>query len=366
MEETGYVMRTEFQHAPLDYIMFFYSIFFNSSVTNGRLEEKLSNLESDNQVLRQQALTILATAKALYARPKTPTLQRTPENGNVLNGEAKKQLARESRENQDLLIKCISQDLRFCGGRPIAACLIYKSLFQWRSFEVERTSVFDRIIQTIGAAIEYLKVQDNNDVLSFWLCNSSTLLLLLQCTLKASGTASLTPQRRRSTSTSFFGRMSQVLRASPQSIGFTFLNGQVLGGLDDLRQVEAKYLALYLFIIQAPRTSRASLVKGRSQANVVAQQALIAHWQSIVKSLNYYLKIMKANHVSPFLLRKVLTQIHSSMFSYSIGNLLLRRKCCSFSNEEFVKSGLAELENWCHEATEEYAGSTWDELRHIK
>ncbi|CBI18400.3 unnamed protein product, partial [Vitis vinifera] len=147
----------------------------------------------------------------------------------------------QHQENQDLLIKCISQDLRFCGGRSIAACLIYKSLFQWRSFEVERTSVFDRIIQTIGAAIE---VQDNNDVLSFWLCNSSTLLLLLQCTLKASGTASLTPQRRRSTSTSFFGRMSQVLRASPQSIGFTFLNGQVLGGLDDLRQVEAKYLAL--------------------------------------------------------------------------------------------------------------------------
>ena len=39
-------------------------------------------------------------------------------------------------------------------------------------------------------------------------------------------------------------------------------------------------------------------MKGRSQANAVAQQVLIAHWQSIVKSLNYYLKIMKANHVS--------------------------------------------------------------------
>lgn len=50
--------------------------------------------------------------------------------------------------------------------------------------------------------------------------------------------------------------------------------------------------------IQAPRTSRASLVKGRSQANAGAQQALIAHWQSIVKSLNNYLKIMKANYVS--------------------------------------------------------------------
>lgn len=49
---------------------------------------------------------------------------------------------------------------------------------------------------------------------------------------------------------------------------------------------------------QTPRTSRASLVKGRSQANPVAQQALVAHWQSIVKSLNNYLKIMRANYVS--------------------------------------------------------------------
>lgn len=50
--------------------------------------------------------------------------------------------------------------------------------------------------------------------------------------------------------------------------------------------------------VQASRTSKASLVKGRSQANAVAQQALIAHWQSIVKSLNSYLMIMKANYVS--------------------------------------------------------------------
>lgn len=54
----------------------------------------------------------------------------------------------------------------------------------------------------------------------------------------------------------------------------------------------------YIYTMQAPRTSRASLVKGRSQANAVAQQALIAHWQSIVKSLNSYLKTMKANYVS--------------------------------------------------------------------
>ena len=39
-------------------------------------------------------------------------------------------------------------------------------------------------------------------------------------------------------------------------------------------------------------------MKGRAQANAAAQQALIAHWQSIVKCIDNYLKIMRANHVS--------------------------------------------------------------------
>lgn len=377
-----------------------------------RLEEKLSNLESENQVLRQQALTMSPTGKALSARPKTTIIQRTPENGNV-NGEGRrapdsvlalpnprepeseekpqKSLNEKQQENQDLLIKCISQDLGFSGGRPIAACLIYKCLRHWRSFEVERTSVFDRIIQTVATAIE---VHDNNDVLSYWLSNSSTLLLLLQRTLKASGAASLTPQRRRSTSASLFGRMSQGLRASPQSPGFAFLNSRMLGGLDELRQVEAKYPALLFkqqltaflekiygmirdnlkkeispllgLCIQAPRTSRASLVKGRAQANAVAQQALIAHWQSIVKILNNYLKTMRANFVPPFLVRKVFSQIFSFVNVQLFNSLLLRRECCSFSNGEYVKSGLAELEHWCRDATEEYVGWAWDELKHIR
>ncbi|XP_060674643.1 myosin-17 isoform X2 [Ziziphus jujuba] len=379
-----------------------------------RLEEKLSNSESENQVLRQQALTMSPTGKTLSARPKTVMIQRTPENGNVHNGEVKvssdmtlaishaanarepeseekpqKSLNEKQQENQDLLIKCISQNLGFSGGRPVAACVIYKCLLHWRSFEVERTSIFDRVIQTIASAIE-----DNNDFLAYWLSNTSTLLLLLQHTLKASGAASLTPQRRRTTSASLFGRMSQGLRASPQSAGISFLNGRTLGRLDDLRQVEAKYPALLFkqqltaflekiygmirdnlkkeispllgLCIQAPRTSRASLVKGRSQANAIAQQALIAHWQSIVKNLNNYLQMMKANHVPPYLVRKVFTQIFSFINVQLFNSLLLRRECCSFSNGEYVKAGLAELEQWCYAATEEYAGSAWDELKHIR
>ncbi|KAG4197582.1 hypothetical protein ERO13_A05G032500v2 [Gossypium hirsutum] len=378
-----------------------------------RLEEKLANSESEIQVLRQQSLAMSPTGKSLTARQRAMILPRTPENGNVLNGETKvpsdttlalsnvrepeseekpqKYLNEKQQENQDLLIKCISQNLGFSGSKPIAACVVYKCLLHWRSFEVERTTVFDRIIQTIASAIE---VQDNNDVLAYWLSNSSTLLLLLQHTLKASGAASLTPQRRRATSASLFGRMSQGLRASPQSAGLSFLSGRGLGRLDDLRQVEAKYPALLFkqqltaflekiygmirdnlkkeispllgLCIQVPRTSRASLVKGRSQSNAVAQQALIAHWQSIVKSLDHYLKIMKSNHVPPFLVRKVFTQIFSFINVQLFNSLLLRRECCSFSNGEYVKAGLAELEQWCSEATEEYAGSAWDELKHIR
>ncbi|KAK8615226.1 hypothetical protein V6N13_069004 [Hibiscus sabdariffa] len=221
-----------------------------------------------------------------------------------------------------------------------------------------------------------LKVQDNNDFLAYWLSNSSTLLMLLQRTLKASGAASLTPQRRRASSASLFGRMSQGLRGSPQSPGLSFLSGRGISRLDDLQQVEAKYPAL-LFKQQltaflekiygmAPRTSWASMVMGRTQENAVVQKALIAHWQSIVKSLNRYLNIMKANHVPPFLAHKVFTQIFSFINVQLFNSLLLRRECCSFSNAEYVKAGLAELEQWCNEATEEYAGSAWDELKHIR
>lgn len=58
------------------------------------------------------------------------------------------------QENADYLIKCTAQDLGFCQGKPVAAFTIYKCLIHWKSFEAERTSVFDRLIQMIGAAIE--------------------------------------------------------------------------------------------------------------------------------------------------------------------------------------------------------------------
>nr|GFA83070.1 myosin-9-like isoform X3 [Tanacetum cinerariifolium] len=117
----------------------------------------------------------------------------------------------------------------------------------------------------------------------------------------------------------------------------------------------------------APRTSRASLVKGASRSiNNAAQQALIAHWQGIVKGLGDFLNTLKTNHVPPFLVRKIFTQIFSFINVQLFNSLLLRRECCSFSNGEYVKAGLAELRDWCHNATDEYAGTAWEELKHIR
>ncbi|KAH7571866.1 hypothetical protein JRO89_XS04G0157500 [Xanthoceras sorbifolium] len=378
-----------------------------------RLEEKLTNLESENQVLRQQAVS-MAPNKFLSGRSRS-IIQRV-ESGHIpgdtkpldlhsaslnhrdpseIEEKPQKSLNEKQQENQELLIRCIAQHLGFSANRPIAACIIYKCLLQWRSFEVERTSVFDRIIQTIGHAIE---TQDNNDILAYWLSNASTLLLLLQRTLKASGAAGMAPQRRRSSSATLFGRMTQSFRGSPQGVNLSLINGGIGGGVDTLRQVEAKYPALLFkqqltayvekiygmirdnlkkeispllgLCIQAPRTSRASLVKGssRSVANTAAQQALIAHWQGIVKSLGNFLNTLKANHVPPFLVRKVFTQIFSFINVQLFNSLLLRRECCSFSNGEYVKAGLAELEHWCYKATDEVIHQkpkkTLDEISH--
>jgi len=376
-----------------------------------RLEEKLSNLEIEDKVLRQQ--TLVKSPLKAFSESFITRVTQTMENGHhepnevnaikdipsdvpVIKEQPEIEIKppkplHDRHENIDTLIKCVSQDIGFSQGRPVAACIIYKSLFHWRSFEADKTSVFDRIIQMIGSAIEN---QENNDVLAYWLSNTSTLLFFLQRTLKATGAAGITPQRRRSSST-LFGRMTQGFRSSPSSMGLPFGTGGMIAGLDSARQVEAKYPALLFkqqltayvekiygiirdnlkkelsvllgLCIQAPRTPRASVVKvSRSQANASTQQASNNHWQSIVKSLTNLLQTMRGNYVPPILVSRVFTQIFVYINVQLFNSLLLRRECCSFSNGEYVKAGLAELELWCCEAKEEYAGSAWDALKHIR
>lgn len=58
------------------------------------------------------------------------------------------------QENIDALINCVTNNIGFSHGKPVAALTIYRCLLHWKSFEAERTSVFDRLIQMIGSAIE--------------------------------------------------------------------------------------------------------------------------------------------------------------------------------------------------------------------
>lgn len=58
------------------------------------------------------------------------------------------------QENHDALIKCLLEDIRFDKNRPVAACIVYKALIQWRSFEADKTNIFDRIIHAIQSSIE--------------------------------------------------------------------------------------------------------------------------------------------------------------------------------------------------------------------
>lgn len=53
-----------------------------------------------------------------------------------------------------MLLKCIKENLGFKDGKPVAACIIYKCLIQWRAFEAERTAIFDFIIEGINDVLK--------------------------------------------------------------------------------------------------------------------------------------------------------------------------------------------------------------------
>ncbi|KAJ0796763.1 putative Dilute domain-containing protein [Helianthus annuus] len=310
----------------------------------------------------------------------------------LISGISQSFIIRSQQNDQDLLIECIAQPLGFSKGRPTAACIIYKCLSHWRSFEASKTSIFDRIIQTIDHETEVfiqalhfiyrlhnIKKQDDNNVLAYWLSTASTLLVLTQRQLEAKSPASL---------------FKTQLSASVEKI-----YGMIR---DDLKKEISPLLGL---CIQAPRKSRENLLKGPTfaLASAASQDNLIAHWQEIVNKIECFLNMLKSNNVSALLLtciaifgsqtlhtdilfhqcriiQEVLRQeaFKTRLYTYLQGcifisnfinytcSILLRRECCSLSNGEYVKAGLSELEQWCYKATEEYAGSAWDELKHLR
>ncbi|KAM7462300.1 hypothetical protein LguiA_030421 [Lonicera macranthoides] len=317
---------------------------------NQRLEEKLSDMETLEEIRQQQASTSSPAKKMSeqlsstsnkdldngYHEPQSTTPKKKL--GMESEDNMRKSLVEKQRfflvpllsfgseevgirtltsvmsENVDALMKCIMQDLGFSQGIPVAAFTIYKCLIHWKSFEAERTNVFDRLIQIIGSAIED---QGDNNHMAYWLSNSSTLFFLLERSLRGGSTPQKPPPP-----TSLFERMTQ-----------------------------------------AARTSRGNL---RSSTRSSGGVSPVTHWQHIIECLNELLYTLKENCVPTILVQNIFSQIFFYINLQLFNSLLLRRECCTFSNGEYVKAGLAELELWCNQAKPEYAGSSLDELKHLR
>ncbi|KAL5189911.1 Myosin-15 [Glycine soja] len=369
------------------------------------LEEKLSILEDENHVLRQKALSVSPKSnhrgltKSLsekYSSAIAPCTEQKPTfesptptklishitHGGLSDSRRSKLTAEKHQDNYELLSRCIKEDLGFKNGKPLAASIIYKCLHHWHAFESERTAIFDYIVDGIN---DVLKVRDNDIVLPYWLSNTSALLCLLQRNLHPNGFLTTTAQRY-ARSSGLTSRIGNGLRSPLKLIGYD----------DNTSQVEARYPAI-LFkqqltacvekifglirdnlkkelspllgsCIQAPKAKMGRVQGGKSSRSPggLPQQSPVAQWDNIINFLDSLMSRLCANHVPSFFIRKLVTQVFSFINITLFNSLLLRRECCTFSNGEYVKSGLAELEKWIANAKEEYAGTSWHELNYIR
>ncbi|XP_031129702.1 myosin-7-like isoform X1 [Ipomoea triloba] len=337
-----------------------------------RVNERNSDLETESQILRQQALLNSGGSRRMSGHlSSTPELSENgdQEDENVspkeLGTDPDRLLSRSQNERQresvDILIRCVSGHIGFSEGKPIAAFTIYKCLLNWKSFEAEKTNVFDHLIQMIGSSIED---ETNNSHIAYWMSNTSMLMFLLQQTLKATASSPL----QASQPTSFLGRMFRSsFTASSLSIR----------GLDGIRLVEAKYPAL---LFKQQLTAYVEKIYGILRDNMKRNLLPILYscvqapqnensstspWQSMTESLNRLLDILKGNYVFPFFIQNMFVQIFSYM-DVLLFNSLLSKDKCTVKNGEYVKTGLGEIERWCGQATEEYVGSSWDDLKHVR
>ncbi|KAJ4842072.1 hypothetical protein Tsubulata_039966 [Turnera subulata] len=379
------------------------------------LEEKLSHVENENHVLRQKtlgaspkgnrpgfvrafsekysgALTLShSERKSLFESPTPSKLiplshglsesrraKLTAERHQIVHLQGvEDDISSDLQENYEFLSRCIKEDLGFIDGKPLAACIIYRCLVHWHAFESERTAIFDYIIEGVN---EVLKVGEEHSILPYWLSNASALLCLLQRNLRSNGF--LTAANQSSASSALPGRVLHGLKSPFKLIGFE----------DGLSHVEARYPAILFkqqltacvekifglirdnlkkelspllgLCVQAPKAARPAGKSSRSPSGAPVQPP--TQWESITKFLDSLMDRLRENHVPSFFIRKLITQVFSFINISLFNSLLLRRECCSFSNGEYVKSGLAELEKWIVGATEEFAGTSWHELNYIR
>ncbi|KAM7476630.1 hypothetical protein LguiB_023873 [Lonicera macranthoides] len=355
-----------------------------------RLELNLSNLESENQVLRQQALV-------------APTTEDLSEEIELFKSKIRiLESENEILRNQKVVVDQIAiSELVASQPKILDNGHQTKEEEQTTIVELEATKEPGNLVYFLTkqrSLTDRQQSQENVKDLAYWLSTTATLLFLLQSTIKASNTPNVASHRNRASPTTLFGRMAQGFRVSSMGMGTSGGYSGMEGKPNAQSKIEAKYPALLFkqhltacvekiygmirdslkkeispflnLCIQAPRSTRGRSIRGSSKnihSNIIAKQQLSSiHWQSIVNNLDHTLTILSENYVPSIITRKIYSQVFSFINVQLFNSLLLRRECCSFSNGEYVKAGLQELEQWCIKATDQFAGSSWEELQHIR
>ncbi|KAH0932602.1 hypothetical protein HID58_009719 [Brassica napus] len=362
-----------------------------------RLEEKVSDMETEDKILRQQALAHSASRKmssqmSFTGPPKSLDLflfmyllkangERTSCKwhhwllyhqeglGQFLSGDLGLNdnpiyvMFLMMQEYVDVLIKFVSQKVGFSHGKPVAAFTIYKCLIHWKVFEAEKTSIFDRMVPVFGSAIEN---PEDNDHLTYWLTNTSTLLFLLQRSLKNHSTSSASP-RLPPQPTSFFGRMTQGLKDSSNEPSSDDLPAQSSEQNSPAKSSEqnspAKPSEDKIPPEKLPEGSspekpseeedpHAKISEENTPAKPSAENAPEETWQGIIDLLNRLLGTLQKNYVPLFLAQKIFSQTFQGI-NVQVFNSLMQQECCTFNMGKRVNAFLNELEAWCSLATEE-------------
>lgn len=304
------------------------------------------------------------------------------------------QLLREQRvADQEHLIDALKFDLGFQDGKPVAAVIVFRSFVHWKAIQQEKGTIFDRVSEAIGLQIE--AYHDDNDRLGYWLTNTAALYYLMQRHTKPAGTAGengITARLRFSGQQAAKGFLSYFGRSpgkSSVSDSVTPREGQ-----DTLVQYEARYPALlfkqglgalvqtifpglrdnikreissYLSVCMNITGSHGGRALRRGSRNEHEHENdLLVPWKEILRILNELLIILRENHVPHILASKLLEQLFTIINVNLFNQLMLKRDCCSFSNGEYVKMGLAEVEHWIVSTGTDWVGSSWENLSHLR
>eukprot|EP00197_Chlamydomonas_leiostraca_P009765 CAMPEP_0202867474 /NCGR_PEP_ID=MMETSP1391-20130828/9454_1 /ASSEMBLY_ACC=CAM_ASM_000867 /TAXON_ID=1034604 /ORGANISM="Chlamydomonas leiostraca, Strain SAG 11-49" /LENGTH=1634 /DNA_ID=CAMNT_0049547521 /DNA_START=190 /DNA_END=5094 /DNA_ORIENTATION=- len=353
----------------------------------------------------------MASSLGIAGGAGTPTARRPGEESPALGGpgaSAESELERKTRELQakqaaliaerrkaeeERLLGALSGQLGFSKGRPLAAVIVFRCCLQWRAFQADRTSLFDRIIGVIGSQIE--KQQEDNSFLAYWLTNTVTLLHMLQKNIKPASGSNYTRRPVTTTARSVFGGL---FGRSAGAGGLAHAEASIHGGgVGGFKQVEAKYPALLFkqqldafvqkifpmmrdnvkrvitpLLANCIHTPKGHASRPRTTADApgaagaAGAGALSKSWSDILAVFDQLLAVVKDNAVPKVLVQALFKQLFSFVNVQLFNQLLLRRECCSFSNGEYVKTGLAQVENWIQGAGADYVGDSWEELRYIR